>query len=102
MEVILYIDDLYTYVTLEESEEPGYFYVQNNETKEYYSAHDNKKHVYYTKNRYDWERWSIEEIDGVKILRSYHGTHLKRIDDTIWQTNVVHSLDKLVKISLAD
>lgn len=99
MKAILYIDDdLHTTVTFKESNTREYFYVQNDDTKAYYSAHGNGKHVYYTQNRDKWEQWRLEDIDDVKVLKSMHDTYLELTNQTIWQIHTIHSIDKLVKV----
>ena len=62
---------------------------------EYYSAHDDKKHVFLTESNDDiwnWEMWTVEEFNtsdnqSVHLLKSSHDTyiHIDQESGLIWQ-----------------
>ena len=99
--------DFQAEVILEASPYENWYFISReaDDGFEYYSAHDDQKHVFFTPandNIWNWEMWTVEEYTPPStkhthpILKSSHGTYIYMDHDSgfIWQTEDPSSCDQ--------
>jgi hypothetical protein len=104
-----------TEVTLESTPYEKWYYVsrEGDDGVEYYSAHDNGKHVYFTEPNQDlwnWEMWTVERVslndETYRLMKSTHGTFIYMDYETgyIWQTNDISEIPEndLITLNITD